>query len=119
MKALLYNTKYNINIEKSFTDLELKKEEKLTIDMINHNIVTLRRIINHRASNDILTNFYCSFSERLKGFTAICDMLLEVKEVCFINDMLYKELIIYAAKKTGVYKFIAKDICKNIYKGDD
>ena len=119
MNVLLYNTKHDLHMHILYVDLELKKVNELKVDMINHNVVTLRRIINHRTSNDILLNFYCDFSTRLKGCMDICNNLNELRYICGINKEDYNELIIYTFKKAGVYEFIAKDIFKNLYKGDD
>ena len=119
MNVLLYNTKHDLHMHILYVDLELKKVNELKVDMINHNVVTLRRIINHRTSNDILLNFYCDFSTRLKGCMAICNILNELRYICGINKEDYNELIIYTFKKAGVYEFIAKDIFKNLYKGDN
>lgn len=119
MNVLLYNTKNDLHMHILYVDLKLKKVNELTLDEINHNIVTLRRIINHRSSNDILCNFYCDIPTRLKGCIDICNLLDEVRHICGINDIVYKSLIIYTFQKTGIYEFIAKDICKKIYKGDD
>ena len=112
MNILLYNTKNDLHMHILYVDLNLKKVNELTVDMINHNVVTLRRIINHRSSNDILSNFYCDFPTRLKGCMDICDLLDEVRNICGINDIVYKSLIIYTFQKTGIYEFIAEDICK-------
>lgn len=119
MNALLFNTKHDIHMHTLFVDLEFKKVDKLSIDMIEHNMITLIHIINHRTSNDITTNFYCDFATRLKGCMSICDMLIESRYICGIDSEDFNRLVIYTFKKSGVYEFIAKDICKNIYKGDD
>ena len=119
MNVLLYNTKNDLHINILNIDLELQKVNELTIDKVNHNIVYLRRIINHRCANDVLTNFYCDFSTRLNGCASICNMLYTIRYICGLNDKVYNELIIYTLKKAGVYEFIANDIFNNIFKGDD
>lgn len=119
MNVVLYNIKHDFHIHILYVDLELHKVNELTVDKVQHNIVTLRRIINHRTSNDILSSFYCDFSTRLKGCMDICYTLNEIRYICGINKEVYNELITYTFKKAGIYEFIAKDICKNIYKWED
>ena len=119
MNVILYNTKHDLHINILNIDLKLQKVNELTLDKVNHNIVSLRRVINYRCENDVLTNFYCDFSTRLNGCASICSMLYTIRYTCGLNDKVYNELIIYTFKKAGVYEFIADDIFKNIFKGDD